>query len=152
MRLFIFYLISFFYLLLFTLIGSLFAIITRSESLALFIPVCIWIGVSFVLPELISGQTPTALLNPVTMDQSAPAGAFFSLMQRVLGPFSIGHQYTALSSQLLDNSLQNTHAQITGILATNVASIITLIIALVACLILCFYLLRKKNINSEMHA
>ena len=51
-RLFIFYILSFFYLLFFTFLGLLFAIRTKSESLALFIPVCIWVGISFVLPEL----------------------------------------------------------------------------------------------------
>jgi ABC-type transport system involved in multi-copper enzyme maturation permease subunit len=51
LRLLIFYTISFFYLLFFAFMGLLFAIKTKSESLALFIPVCIWVGISFVLPE-----------------------------------------------------------------------------------------------------
>lgn len=128
-RLFFFYILSFFYLLFFAFLGLLFAIRTKSESLALFVPVCIWVGISFVLPELVSGQTPTALLNPVTMDQTAPAGTFFALMQQILGPISIGWHYTSFSSQLLNNSLQISQTGIGSILLANIGRMLILLAA-----------------------
>ena len=148
-RLFLFYVLSFFYLLFFTFLGLLFAIKTKSESLALFIPVCIWVGISFVLPELVSGQTPTALLNPVTMDQTAPAGTFFALMQQYLGPISLGWHYTSFSSQLLNNSLQISEASTGSILLANSGKIFILLIAAGICLGLCFYLIREYSIQEE---
>jgi len=147
LRLFIFYALSFFYLLFFAVLGLLFAIKTRSESLALFIPVCIWVGISFVLPGLVSGQTPTALLNPVTMSQIAPAGTFFALMQQYLGPISIGWHYTSFSSQLLGNSLQAVQTNIGGILWENINKTATLLFAVVICLGLCFYLIRSYTVG-----
>jgi len=147
LRLFIFYALSFFYLLFFALLGLLFAIKTKSESLALFIPVCIWVGISFVLPELVSGQTPTALLNPVTMSQTTPAGTFFTLMQQYLGPISIGWHYTSFAGQLLSNSLQIDSAGIGNILWENSSKAITLLLAVAVCLGLCFYLIRSYTIQ-----
>ncbi len=148
-RLSIFYLLSLFYILLFTLIGFIFSIRTKSESLALFIPVCIWVGVSFILPELISGQTPTALLNPVTIDQMTQTGTFFMAMQKFLGPFSIGWQYTSFSSQLLDNSLQNSSTGIAHIISSNGQSIITLGIVLIVAFAICLFTLNQYNPSSE---
>ncbi len=149
LRLFIFYALSFLYLLFFAFLGLLFAIRTKSESLALFIPVCIWVGISFVLPELVSGQTPTALLNPVTMDQTAPAGTFFALMQQYLGPISLGWHYTSFSSQLLDNSLQVAKINMGGILWENSSKVATLLLAIAICLGLCFYLIHSYTIQEE---
>jgi len=149
MRLFLFYIFSFFYLLFFTFLGLLFAIRTRSESLALFIPVCIWVGISFVLPELVSGQTPTSLLNPVTMDQTAPAGTFFALMSQYLGPISLGWHYTSFSSQLLNNSLKISSASAGSIILANSGKIFTLLVAAGICLTLCFYLIRSYSVQEE---
>ena len=147
LRLFIFYALSFFYLLFFAFLGFLFSIKTKSESLALFIPVCIWVGISFVLPELVSGQTPTALLNPVTMDQTATTGTFFALMQQYLGPISIGWHYTSFSSQLLNNSLQDAETSIGNIIWGNAGKLFTLLIAVVVCLGLCFYKIANYTIG-----
>ncbi len=149
LRLFIFYTLSFFYLSFFAFLGLLFAIKTKSESLALFIPVCVWVGISFVLPELVSGQTPTALLNPVTMDQTASAGTFFSIMQQYFGPVSIGWHYTSFASQLLNNSLLIDSTSIGTILAENIGKALTLLSALAVCLGLCFYLISSYTITEE---
>ncbi|MHB0866511.1 MAG: ABC transporter permease [Thermoleophilia bacterium] len=140
-RLFLFYVLSFCYLIFFALIGLLFAIRARSESLALFSPVVLWVGVSFVLPEIITGQTPTALLNPVTMDQMAPAGGFFSLMQSWLGPISIGSHYAAFSSQLLDNSLTASTTGAADIVAANAGHLVILAIMIMTTMGLCYFAL-----------
>ena len=149
LRLLIFYTLSFFYLLFFGFVGLLFAIKTKSESLALFIPVCIWVGISFVLPELVSGQTPTALLNPVTMSQTAPAGTFFALMQQYLGPISIGWHYTSFAGQLLNNSLQVDSMSIGSVMLANISKALTLLVALAICLGLCFYQIAKYTTQEE---
>ncbi len=147
-RLLTFYLYSFFYVLLFSFLGLLFAITAKSESLALFIPVCIWVGVSFVMPELVTGQTPTALLNPVTIDTLTSQVSFFALMQQTLAPISIGWHYTSLGSQLLNTS--NDSKTAFDILLTNKNSIVILIIALVSSYLLMFSQLRKYDIINNM--
>jgi ABC-type transport system involved in multi-copper enzyme maturation permease subunit len=100
----IFFLFSFCYMLFFALCGLFFAIVSKSESLALFIPICIWVGITFVLPELATGLTPTALLNPVTILQLPPAEGFFALAQRIVFPISLGWHYTSISGELLGSS------------------------------------------------
>lgn len=146
-RLIVFYLYSFFYLLLFAIAGLLFSIIAKSESLSLFIPVCIWVGVSFIMPELVTGQTPTALLNPVTIDHMINQGTFFSLMQQVLVPISVGWHYTSLGSQLL-NATTDTKSTI-EILMMNKNNIIVLFIALVSSYLLCFTALQRYTVQID---
>ena len=147
-RLLTFYLYSFFYILLFSFLGLLFAISAKSESLALFIPVCIWVGVSFVMPELVTGQTPTALLNPVTIDEITSQGSFFALMQQTLAPISIGWHYTSLGSQLLNATADSKTAF--DILLANKNSIVVLIIALVSSYLLMFSQLQKYDIINDV--
>ncbi len=146
-RLLAFYLYSFFYLLFFAFLGLLFAIIAKSESLALFIPVCIWVGISFVMPELVSGQTPTALLNPVTIDQVLAQGSFFSLMQQFLTPISVGWHYTSFGSQLLSATADNRSAL--ELLTLNKNSIIVLVLALISSYLLCNFALQKYNVQGD---
>jgi ABC-type transport system involved in multi-copper enzyme maturation permease subunit len=100
----VFFLLSFFYMLFFALCGLFFSIVSKSESLALFIPICIWVGITFVLPELATGLTPTALLNPVTILQIPPLTGFFSTAQHILSPISLGWHYTTISGELLGSS------------------------------------------------
>ena len=100
----VFFLFSFLYMLFFALCGLLFAIVSKSESLALFIPICLWVGITFVLPELATGLTPTALLNPVTILQLPPLTGFFSTAQHILFPISLGWHYTTISGELLGSS------------------------------------------------
>lgn len=146
-RLLVFYSYSFFYILLFAFLGLLFAIIAKSESLALFIPVCIWVGISFVMPELVTGQTPTALLNPVTIDQILNQGSFFSLMQHFLTPVSLGWHYTSLGSQLL-NATVDTRSTL-EILVMNKNNIIVLAIALISSYLLILTALQKYNVQGD---
>jgi ABC-type transport system involved in multi-copper enzyme maturation permease subunit len=147
-RLIAFYSYSFFYILLFAFLGLLFAISAKSESLALFIPVCIWVGVSFVMPELVTGQTPTALLNPVTIDAITSQGNFFALTQQTLAPISIGWHYTSLGSQLLNASADSKTAF--DILLANKNNIIVLFIALVSCYLLMFSQLQKYDVINDV--
>ena len=116
-------------MLFFALCGLFFSIITKSESLALFIPICIWVGITFVLPELATGLTPTALLNPVTMLQLPILEGFFYLSQQILFPFSLGWHYTIMSGELLGSAFMP-NIPILEILTKHVAEIGTLIISI----------------------
>ncbi len=147
LRLIIFYIFSFFYLLFFGFVGLLFAIKTKSESLALFIPICIWVGISFVLPEIISGQNPTALLNPIAMGQvQVQNSVFFSLMQTYLQPFSIGGQYTSFALQLINNTSQTS---LINVILNNLSNITTLFISIIGTSTLCIYSINKNNIGKD---
>ena len=95
LRLFGFYAVSFLYLCLFAIVGFFFAIRTKNESTALFLPIMVWVAAVFIFPELITGQSPVSLLNPITLAQSsAGQGTFFTLSHFLLAPFSIGQFYT----------------------------------------------------------
>ena len=102
LRLVSFFGLSLLYLLLFALLGLLFSISARSESLALLLPVVIWIGVTFMLPQLISATNPVASLNPITSQVEAPNSRFFAVAQRMIGPISIADRYKELSRRLLN--------------------------------------------------
>lgn len=125
----LFFTFSFLYILFFALIGLFFAIVSKSESLALFIPICIWVGITFVLPELATGLTPTALLNPVTILQIPPLTGFFSAAQHILFPVSLGWHYTTISGELLGSSL-STNLPIGEVLKGHWVEITTLLISI----------------------
>lgn len=97
-----FYAASFFYLSFFAALGLLFAVVTPNESLALLLPVIVWVAIVFIFPELSTGQNPVSLLNPVTLAQMPPAAeGVFSTMRSILSPFSFGQDYTALALYFL---------------------------------------------------
>lgn len=148
LRLLVFYVFSFFYLLFFALLGLLFAIIAKSESLALFVPVYIWVAISFVMPELVTGQTPTALLNPVTVAQMENQGSFFTLMQQLLIPVAVGWHYTSFSSQLLSATV-DIHSAV-EIVMLHKNDIIVLAIILISLYLCCFAALQKYNVQNDV--
>lgn len=129
-HLLIFFLLSFLYMLFFALCGLFFSIVTKSESLALFIPICIWVGITFVLPELATGLTPTALLNPVTMLQLPPLEGFFVSAQHLLFPISLGWHYVIMSGELLGSSF-GPSISVLEVLAKHIVEIGTLIVSIV---------------------
>ncbi len=90
-----FYTTSFLYLAFFAILGLVCATLLSSESIALFVPIMLWIALVFILPELSTGQNPVALLNPITLSQAEPnPNAFFAWMRTALEPFSVGQYYT----------------------------------------------------------
>ena len=143
-----FFTLSFLYLSFFALLGLFFAIVTRSESLALFIPILIWVGVTFVLPELATGLTPTALLNPVTLLQIPPAEGIFSSIQSVISPLSIGWHYTTISGELLGSSFTDSHP-VMDVLKDQSTKLFTLFFGIFTLLILSFKYLSNFNPQSD---
>lgn len=100
LRLALFYGLSGLYLLLFTLVGALGALLTRSRSMGLFAAVAVWVLVTFATPQFTSGLRPVASLNPVTDPATISKSAFFRATSK-LKPVAVNEQYKALSSRLL---------------------------------------------------
>jgi len=147
-HLIVFFLLSFLYMLFFALIGLLFAIVAKSESLALFAPICIWVGVTFILPELATGLTPTALLNPVTLLQLPPATGFFYVAEQILFPVSLSWHYATMSGELLGSSF-NPSIPVREVLMTHVSEVLTLFIAIGAVGIGAITALRRFDPRSD---
>lgn len=147
-HLIVFFLISFFYMLFFALVGLFFAIQAKSESLALFIPVCIWVGLTFVLPELATGLTPTALLNPVTLLQLPPIDPFFEASQKLLTPFSLTWHYYIISGELLGSSFTH-NLPIIKVISKNGVQILTLLSSIFGLLFLSIKSLKKFDPKAD---
>lgn len=100
LRLTLFYGLSGLYLLLFVLIGTVAALLTRSQSMGLFAGVAVWVLVTFATPQFTSGLRPVASLNPVTDPVAVSNSAFFRATSRAK-PIAVNEQYKALSTRLL---------------------------------------------------
>ena len=99
-RLTLFYLLSGLYLTLFALVGAVTALLTRSQSMALFVAVAAGVLITFATPQFPSGLGPGASLNPVTDPGTTTNSAFFRATSKAK-PISVGEQYKALSSRIL---------------------------------------------------
>jgi ABC-2 type transport system permease protein len=100
LRLTLFYTLSGLYLLLFVLTGMVAALLTRSQSLALFAAVAVWVLVTFATPQFTSGLRPVASLNPVTDPATVSRSAFFKATSKAK-PIAVNEQYKALSTRIL---------------------------------------------------
>jgi len=99
-----FYAISLVYLFIFSMVGLYFAINSDGESIALLIPVIIWVIITFVIPQITSSLVPTALLNPTNIQAVTPHSNFFHILQMVIRPFSISESYKEISDILLETN------------------------------------------------
>lgn len=105
----LFYGLSWVYLLTFGLIGVTSGLIAKSQTMALLIPVTVWVIIGFVIPQVISGLEPTALLNPVSITAIDQSHTFFTDIQNAIGPFSFAQNYRVAANSLLefgDSSVQ----------------------------------------------
>lgn len=100
LRLTLFYGLSGLYLLLFVLIGTVAALLTRSQSMGLFAGVAVWVLVTFATPQFTSGLRPVASLNPVTDPVAVSSSTFFRATSRAK-PIAVNEQYKALSTRIL---------------------------------------------------
>ncbi|MGK2880602.1 MAG: ABC transporter permease [Mycobacterium sp.] len=94
-----FYALSWAYLSVFALIGMLTALLIRRRSLALLSAIAVWIVVTFVLPQFVSGLRPTQSLSPI----SEPAGlsqAFFRVTNSAQ-PLSLVEGYKDAAGSIL---------------------------------------------------
>ncbi len=131
------------------MIGFFFSIITKSESLALFIPLLIWVGFTFILPELATGLSPTALLNPVTLLDIPPAEGLFQHIQTIIAPISLTWHYTSISGNLLGSSFISSQS-ILDVLKEHGLKIITLLVGVISLLFLSFNFLGKYDPQTDI--
>jgi ABC-type transport system involved in multi-copper enzyme maturation permease subunit len=124
-RLAAFYAVSGFYLLAFVLVGMVAALLTRSQSMALFISVAVWVLVTFATPQFTSGLRPVASLNPVTDPVRTSQSPFFQLTSEA-EPIAITVQYKALTARILTEGSSADPARTAGQLAPLLALVLLL--------------------------
>jgi ABC-type transport system involved in multi-copper enzyme maturation permease subunit len=144
-----FYIISLIYMLIFSMSGLFFSIYLKSESMALLIPIIIWIFISFVLPELTSALNPNALLNPTNIQSATPHGQFLMSLQGALKPFSVSETYKLISGNLLELDYASSSLGIIKILMNNLGSFIFMIFLLIFSIFGCFHAMTKFNACEE---
>lgn len=96
-----FYVVSAFYMMAFGYLAALCAIKLKSESIALLLPVTIWLVLTFILPQVTANISPYAAMNPLSATAALPTGAFFTFTDAVFGPLSLAEAYRSLSTEFL---------------------------------------------------
>lgn len=85
--------LSWVYLSVFCFIGLTGGMLAKSHTMALLLPITVWIIFGFVLPQAITGMEPTALLNPVTIAAPDTTNAFFQHASQLLGSLAFSEHY-----------------------------------------------------------
>jgi ABC-type transport system involved in multi-copper enzyme maturation permease subunit len=148
-KLLAFYFISLIYMFLFSIIGLFFSISAKSASLALLMPIIIWIFISFIMPELTSALNPTALLNPTNIQSAMPHGQFLISLQGMLKPFSVSETYKVISGSLLELDYASNSTGTLGILINNSAGFIFMIALLGGAIFGSYYAMIKFDASEE---
>ena len=97
-----FYGVSALYMVAFGLLGAVCAAAFKTESMALLVPITIWLALTFIVPQITANIGPMAALNPQSANLVAPTGAFFGMTSAILGPVSIADSYRHLASSILE--------------------------------------------------
>lgn len=100
--LFKFYGVSALYMAAFGLLGAVCAAAFKTESMALLVPITIWLALTFIVPQITANIGPMAALNPQSANLVVPTGIFFDITSAVLGPVSIAESYRYLASSILE--------------------------------------------------
>ena len=101
LRLTLFFVLSWGFVMLFGLIALGATATARTEAAGILTPVAVWLAVTFILPALTGNIHPTAAINPVSALAAAPDTAFFHAMGAVFGPMSIAESFKFLAADLL---------------------------------------------------
>ena len=101
-RLGLFSVLSWLYVLSFALIGIVTVLLVRTRSLALLAALGIWMAITFVVPQVTSGLRPTQSLNPIT-DPANTTQAFFRVTSK-LRPYSLVEQFKGASGRILQTT------------------------------------------------
>lgn len=125
-RLLGFYGASALYMSAFALLAAVCAVRFRSESMALLVPVAVWLVLTFVLPQVTANISPMAALNPLSATAALPSGPFFAATDTVLGPLSLAEAYRSLSADLLQLSPDNLprHSDFSSLLSMIAANLV----------------------------
>lgn len=97
-----FYGVSALYMVAFGLLGAVCAAAFKTESMALLVPITIWLALTFIVPQITANIGPMAALNPQSANLVAPTGTFFDITSAILGPVSIAESYRYLASSILE--------------------------------------------------
>ncbi len=121
-----FYAVSALYMLALGLLGAICATIFNTESMALLVPVTVWLALTFILPQVTANIGPMAALNPVSANLVPPASGFFDVTSTLLGPFSIAEAYRYLAASVLEiatgaGTTTTTLGALTSLVVTNFA-------------------------------
>ncbi len=101
-QLFGFFVLSFSYMMMFGLLALAAAALSKSQSVAILLPVTIWLTVTFILPSLTANIHPTAAINPVSALAAPPDTMLFQWSSWLIGPISLAESFKFLSAGLLD--------------------------------------------------
>lgn len=104
LNIFGFYVLSFIYLCTFAMIGFSFALVMSDETIALLIPIIIWLSFTFVIPEFTLALYPTGSLNPVMPVVSTPHEATLNAIANIVKPFSLVDHYKEAGGYFLQVS------------------------------------------------
>jgi len=85
----------------FAFLGLSFALTRKTSTLALLIPLIIWLAITFVLPELTSALFPTASLNPTLPQTDVLQSPVLSAIHTAVYPLSISEQFKVVTEKIL---------------------------------------------------
>jgi len=103
LRLLLFYIVAWLFLVPFVVLGLLSGLYARRETSALLVPIVIWSVLTFVIPQLGTAEHPVSLLNPVPA-RIVSHGFFFRVNQTVFGPLSLTEHFKHLSGTILKDT------------------------------------------------
>lgn len=93
---------AYLYLLFFGFVSLATAATSRAESVALLVPVTLWLTFTFVFPEITSNIHSTAAINPISSLAAVPDSPFFHFTSALLGPISLTENFKTLGAYFLD--------------------------------------------------
>jgi ABC-type transport system involved in multi-copper enzyme maturation permease subunit len=130
-----FYAVSLLYMLAFSLLGAACAAFCKTESMALLVPVTIWLTLTFIVPQVTSNIGPMAALNPLSANLVQPEGIFFTVTSTLLGPLSIAEAYRYLASTILEvlsgaGTTTTAGGALTSLIIADIAMAIAVILAM----------------------
>ena len=117
-----FALLSWVYLWLFAVVGSLMLLATRRRSLGLLTAIGVWLVVTFAVPQFTSGLRPSQSLNPI-VDPVSSSQTFFKVTQRAR-PWSIAEQFKEASGRILQTAPTETAVHTIGRVAPIVMALV----------------------------
>ena len=104
--------------------GMLAGLVAKQETAALLVPILVWSGIAFVLPQIGTAARPIALLNPVPSISATGGG--FDLLAAITGPLSITEEFKRIGSYLLHDPSAS------GSVGIAIASVSIALVALIA--------------------
>lgn len=98
---FLFYLLSYVYMIGFAFLAMAFAFAFSNTTSAMLYALFVWMILTFALPELGSALYPTSSLNPILPPTQVLESKSLNLAHTITYPFSVSEHYKSLSATLL---------------------------------------------------